>query len=64
MPAQTIRLSFNRAFRAPSFVNSYLETSFPHHSGCAIRAGRFEFQVVAVGNDRLEEEALTAYEAA
>ena len=27
-PNQTIRFSFNRAFRAPSFINSFLETGF------------------------------------
>ena len=59
----TIRLSFNRAFRAPSFVNSYLETSFRTTADLP-SAGPFEFEVVAVGNDRLEEEALTAYEGA
>jgi outer membrane receptor protein involved in Fe transport len=51
---QAVRLSYNRAFRAPSFVNSYLEADF-----------RFQgFPIVAVGNDDLREEALTAYEAA
>ena len=59
----TIRLSYNRAFRAPSFVNSYLETSF-RTTADLLSAGPFEFEVVAVGNDQLEEEALTAYEGA
>ena len=59
----TMRLSYNRAFRAPSFVNSYLETSFRTTANVP-SAGPFEFEVVAVGNDRLEEEALTAYEGA
>ena len=58
-----MRLSYNRAFRAPSFVNSYLETSFRTTVNVP-SAGPFEFEVVAVGNDRLEEEAITAYEAA
>jgi outer membrane receptor protein involved in Fe transport len=62
-PAHTIRLSYNRAFRAPSFVNSYLETSFvgPVAMG---PTGPVYAPVVAVGNDDLREEALTAYEAA
>ena len=59
----TMRLSYNRAFRAPSFLNSYLETSF-RTTAVLPSAGPFEFEVVAVGNDRLEEEAITAYEAA
>jgi outer membrane receptor protein involved in Fe transport len=59
----TVRVAFNRAFRAPSFVNSYLETTF--RDTVNLSGGKpFEFQVEAVGNDRLEEETLTAYEAA
>jgi outer membrane receptor protein involved in Fe transport len=61
--SQTIRLSYNRAFRAPSFVNSYLETSF-RTTETVGPAGPFEWEVAAVGNDDLKEEALTAYEAA
>jgi len=59
----TIRLAYNRAFRAPSFVNSYLETRFRNTVDLG-PAGPFEFEVVAVGNDQLAEEALTAYEVA
>ena len=59
----TIRVAFNRAFRAPSFVNSYLETTFRETVDLPA-AGPFEFQVEAVGNDQLEEETLTAYEVA
>jgi outer membrane receptor protein involved in Fe transport len=62
-PEHTIRLSYNRAFRAPSFVNSYLDTSFLIEADLPI-AGPFPVPVVAVGNDQLREEALTAYEAA
>ena len=60
---QTFRLSFNRAFRAPSFVNSFLDTTIV--TGVDLgAAGPFEFQTVAEGNAELEAEALTAYEAA
>ena len=59
----TIRLAYNRAFRAPSFVNSYLETRFRNTVDLG-PAGPFEFEVLAVGNDQLAEEALTAYEVA
>jgi iron complex outermembrane receptor protein len=62
-PEHTIRLSYNRAFRAPSFVNSYLDTSFQIDVPLGA-AGPFPVPVVAVGNDQLREEALTAYEAA
>lgn len=60
---QTVRLSFNRAFRAPSFINSYLDTSFQTPVQLP-GVGEYQVPVVAVGNERLQEEALTAYEAA
>lgn len=62
-PEHTIRLSFNRAFRAPSFVNSYLDTRFLSEVDLG-PAGTFDVRVAAVGNDLLREESLTAYEAA
>lgn len=62
-PEHTIRLSYNRAFRAPSFVNSYLDTSFQTEIDLG-PAGPFQVPVAAVGNELLKEEALTAYEAA
>lgn len=62
-PSQTFRLSFNRAFRAPSFVNSFFETSFLNQLDLG-PAGAFQFPAVAVGNEQLKEEVLTAYEAA
>jgi outer membrane receptor protein involved in Fe transport len=61
-PSQTFRLSFNRAFRAPSFVNSFFETSFLNQLNLGA-AGPFRFSAVAVGNEQLKEEVLTAYEA-
>jgi outer membrane receptor protein involved in Fe transport len=62
-PEHTIRLSFNRAFRAPSFVNSYLDTAFVFQTGAG-PAGGSSPPLTAVGNDQLREEALTAYEVA
>ena len=59
----TLRFSYNRAFRAPSFVNSYLETKFQTEVDLG-PAGILDVPVVAVGNTALTEEALTAYEAA
>jgi outer membrane receptor protein involved in Fe transport len=59
---QTIRLSYNRAFRAPSFINSFLDTTVLSDVDLGA-AGRFRFPVIAVGNRDLKEEALTAYEA-
>ena len=60
--SQTFRLSFNRAFRAPSFVNSFFETSFLNQIDLG-PAGQFQFPAVAVGNEQLKAEGLTAYEA-
>ena len=54
---QTFRVSFNRAFRAPHFVNSFLDASL----GIGIGGG-ITIPVPAVGNLDLKEEALTAYE--
>jgi len=62
-PEHTIRLSFNRAFRAPSFLNSYLDTAFVFRTGAG-STGVAPPPVTAVGNDQLREEALTAYEVA
>ena len=59
----TLRVWYNRAFRAPSFVNSYLETSFRITEDLR-PAGPFTWEVAAVGNDQLKEEAVAAYEAA
>jgi outer membrane receptor protein involved in Fe transport len=61
-PTQTVRLSFNRAFRAPSFFNSFFDQSFLQEINLG-PAGIFKVPVTAVGNDRLREEELTAYEA-
>jgi outer membrane receptor protein involved in Fe transport len=62
-PSQTFRLSFNRAFRAPSLVNSFLDTSFLNTRPLGPGGGQFQFATVAVGNEQLKEEGLTAYEA-
>jgi outer membrane receptor protein involved in Fe transport len=59
--SQTIRLSFNRAFRAPSFVNSYFDTTIVNSVDLPGASG-FQFATQARGNDRLREERLTAYE--
>jgi iron complex outermembrane receptor protein len=58
----TVRLSFNRAFRAPSFFNSFLDMAFLTQVNLGA-AGDFRFPSVAEGNLDLKEEALTAYEA-
>jgi outer membrane receptor protein involved in Fe transport len=60
--SQTVRLSFNRAFRAPSFVNSYLDATFLTQIDLGSPAA-YTFPTVARGNEELKEERLTAYEA-
>ena len=57
-----MRLSFNRAFRAPSFVNTLLDTTFFTDIDLGA-AGPFALTTLAEGNPQLKEEALTAYEA-
>jgi outer membrane receptor protein involved in Fe transport len=61
-PKQTFRLSFNRAFRAPSFFNSFFNQTFLQDVDLGA-AGILSVPVTAVGNDRLRVETLTAYEA-
>ena len=58
----TFRVSFNRAFRAPSMVNTFLDTRFVTRLDLG-SAGPFDVSTIAVGNDQLKEERLTAYEA-
>jgi outer membrane receptor protein involved in Fe transport len=62
-PNQTVRLSFNRAFRAPSFVNSFLSTTFLNQLDLG-QAGPYQFPTLAIGNGQLSPEVLTAYEMA
>jgi outer membrane receptor protein involved in Fe transport len=58
---QTFRVSFNRAFRAPSLINNHLDvtilTPVPLPG-----VGLFAFPTQATGNPDLEEETLTAFE--
>jgi iron complex outermembrane receptor protein len=62
-PDHTLRASFNRAFRAPSFFNSFLQTQFLSRTD-DVADPPFYFPSFADGNLDLKEEALTAYEAA
>jgi outer membrane receptor protein involved in Fe transport len=61
----TIRVSFNKAFRAPSFINNNLQTSVLSEvnlSQVSPLLARFIFPVGARGNPDLKQESLTAYE--
>ena len=61
----SIRVSFNQAFRAPSYINNNLQTSVLNEvnlSPISPILSRFIFPVAAVGNPDLKQESLTAYE--
>jgi outer membrane receptor protein involved in Fe transport len=64
-PSQAFRVSFNRAFRAPSFINNNIETVILNQVD--LRAANpllanFVFPISAVGNEELKQETLTAFE--
>ena len=63
--AQTLRLSFNRAFRAPSFINNNIEATILNEvnlSALSPALSRFVFPIRANGNVDLKQESMTAYE--
>lgn len=71
---QTFRLSFNRAFRAPSFINNHIDTTVLEQVDLSPLAPLlppvlqpivrvpFVFPILAAGNPELNEESMTAYE--
>jgi iron complex outermembrane receptor protein len=61
----SFRVSFNKAFRAPSFINNNLQTGVFQEvdlSPISPLLRRFPLPVTATGNPDLKEESLTAYE--
>jgi outer membrane receptor protein involved in Fe transport len=58
---QTFRVSFNRAFRAPSLINNHLDVTILTPVTLPF-LGLFAFPTRAIGNPDLEEETLTAFE--
>jgi iron complex outermembrane receptor protein len=63
--AQTFRVSFNRAFRAPSFINNHIDTTVLNEVNLGALSpalARFIFPIGAVGNPDLTQETMTAYE--
>ena len=63
--ANTFRVSFNRAFRAPSFINNNISTTILNEvnlSALSPVLARFIFPIGAVGNTNLKQETMTAYE--
>jgi outer membrane receptor protein involved in Fe transport len=63
--AQTFRVSFNRAFRAPSYINNHIDTAVLNEinlSRVSPLLASFIFPIGAVGNPDLKQETMTAYE--
>jgi outer membrane receptor protein involved in Fe transport len=63
--AQTFRVSFNRAFRAPSFINNNIDTTILNEvnlSALSPLLARFIFPIRASGDPNLKQETMTAYE--
>jgi iron complex outermembrane receptor protein len=60
-PDHTFRLSFNRAFRAPSLIQNYLDIVILNQ--VTLPTGPYIFPSVARGNVDLEQEQLDAIEA-
>jgi len=63
--AQTFRVSFNRAFRAPSYINNHIDTTVLNEVNLGAISpllARFIFPIRAFGNPDLRQEAMTAYE--
>jgi outer membrane receptor protein involved in Fe transport len=63
----TFRVSFNQAFRAPSFINNHIDTAIINQLNLGLinplLAGQvFNFPVRAIGNPDLDQETLTALE--
>ena len=66
-PDHTFRVSYNRAFRAPSLVNNFLDVTILQSLDLglinpALAGQQFVFPILASGNQGLSEESLTAYE--
>jgi iron complex outermembrane receptor protein len=59
---QTVRVSFNRAFRAPSLVNNHLDVTVVTPVQLPAPIGLFALPSRATGNPDLSQETLTAYE--
>ncbi len=65
--AHTLRVSYNRAYRAPSLVNNYLDVLLANQLNLglinpALNGANYVFPVQAIGNEDLSEEEMTAYE--
>ncbi len=68
-PANAVRLSFNKAFRSPSLVNNFLETTIVNQLNLgainpALAGVVYNFPVRAAGNEELTEESTESFEVA
>ncbi len=64
-----VRVSFNKAFRAPSLINNYLETTIINQLNLgainpALSGVVYNFPVRATGNEELTEESTESFEVA
>ena len=61
---QTFRVSFNRAFRAPSYINNNISTTIVNEVDLRALGGpaQYVFPLIATGNRDLKQETMTAYE--
>jgi iron complex outermembrane receptor protein len=63
---QTFRVSYNRAYRAPSVINEFLQATILQEADLSRLAGpnfrRFVFPIRAEGNEEIGEQKLDAYE--
>lgn len=70
MADHAVRLSYNKAFRSPSLINNYLDTTIVNqldlaqiNPGFAALPGRnYGFPVRAVGSEELTEESIESFE--
>jgi len=60
-PDHTIRIAYNRAYRAPSLVDNFLQTTIPNTISLT-PTQRFVFQTRAAGNENLRAELVDALE--
>ena len=68
-PDHAFRVSFNKAFRAPSLINNYLETTIINQLNLglinpALAGVTYNFPVRAIGNESLTEESTQSFEVA
>jgi outer membrane receptor protein involved in Fe transport len=64
-PSQTFRVSFNRAFRAPSLINNNIDTAILNNANLSAISpllANFVFPVRAIGDPDLDQETMTAFE--